>query len=959
MSTPLSMLSEDEFRRLPQDHDRADEPGFGTLATERGCLPLAALEVKGRVDGLLAQVTVRQRFINTFDVPLEATYIFPLPDRAAVNRFRMEVAGRVVEGQLDERGRAREQYDQAVAAGRRAAIAEEERPGVFTLRVGNLMPGEAATVELAYCGVLPYSDGEVTFRFPLVVAPRYIPGRALTGPSVGDGTALDTDAVPDASRITPPVLLPGFPNPVQLMLELELYDATGSVADVRSSLHAVRVEEGPGVWRIRVYPGERLNRDFIVRFRLDGPAIRSALTLHPDGDGDGRTGSFALTIVPPAGNSTSAPSRPRDVAFVLDRSGSMEGWKMVAARRALARMIDTLGDADRFLLLAFDDQIESPWDLDGASPLVAATDRHRFRAVETLAAITARGGTEMAQPLRRAVDILTRRSADAGRDRILVLVTDGQVGNEDQILATLGAKLGRIRVFALGIDRAVNEAFLRRLSECGGGGCELVESEDRLDEVMDGVHRRIGTPLLSKLVLEPEGFALEPDSLVPARLPDLFAGSPLLILGRYQGHPVGRLHLRAVGGAGGSFTEAVPVVVRDNPAIAAAWARGRIRALEDRYAAGSGDHSELERVIVALSLRFQVLCRFTAYVAVDRTTADTGGELHRITQPVEQPEGWDIDLSEFACGVDSESYLCGDDCFEASPSTAPGPSEPAACMECPDEDSPPAGYTLQGRTSRGGMGASYRAYDRRRRRVVHLQRLPLPDGLRNDEACARFAAEAARLTAIQHPLLAMPLDFVIDGDVLWIVSPNLRWTALDEKLTAGGVPAPAEAAELMAELAEALQFAHDHGIVHGDVKPSNILLDTANRPHLVGFTCPTLAALHDRSDLDDFDILVGPLGYLAPEFLEAGANLLDPRRDVYALGVVLYELLTGQRPFQGTFPEIARRRIPQDLEAICLKALERDSSARYTSAGALAEALRTFLGARASSTQRSRGFWKR
>src|SRR5206468_10245659 len=133
----------------------------------------------------------------------------------------------------------------------------------------------------------------------------------------------------------------------------------------------------------------------------------------------------------------------------------------------------------------------------------------------------------------------------------------------------LGERLGAIRVFALGIDRAVNEAFLRRLAERGGGACELVESEDRLDEAMQAIHRRVGTPLLSGLALEPEGFALEPDSLVPARLPDLFAGSPLLILGRYRGHPVGRLHVRAAA-AGAAWTEAVSVVVRDNPAIAAA-----------------------------------------------------------------------------------------------------------------------------------------------------------------------------------------------------------------------------------------------------------------------------------------------------------------------------------------------------------------------------------------------------
>jgi Ca-activated chloride channel family protein len=213
MKTPLPILSEDACRRPTGDHQGGDEPGFGMLASDRGGLPLAALEVRGRVDGLLAQVTVRQRYVNAFDVPLEVTYIFPLPDRAAVYRFRMEVAGRVVEGQIDERGRARDNYDQAVAAGRRAAIAEEERPGVFTLRVGNLMPGETATVELSYCGALPYSDGEVTFRFPLVVAPRYIPGTPLPGPPVGDGVVPDTDAVPDASRITPPVLLPGFPTP--------------------------------------------------------------------------------------------------------------------------------------------------------------------------------------------------------------------------------------------------------------------------------------------------------------------------------------------------------------------------------------------------------------------------------------------------------------------------------------------------------------------------------------------------------------------------------------------------------------------------------------------------------------------------------------------------------------------------------------------------------------------------
>ncbi len=212
----------------------------------------------------------------------------------------------------------------------------------------------------------------------------------------------------------------------------------------------------------------------------------------------------------------------------------------------------------------------------------------------------------------------------------------------------------------------------------------------------------------------------------------------------------------------------------------------------------------------------------------------------------------------------------------------------------------------------------------------------------------------------------------MDGDVVWVVSPYFKGTSLAQQLKAGSVPPPAEAAGLVAALAEALQFAHDGGIVHGDIKPSNVFLDKANRPHLVGFNWPTLTALPDCSDLGAEGALVGTVEYLAPELLGDEANPLDPRRDVYALGVILYELLTGRKPFQGTSTEVLRqitttdprrprsfkRRIPQDLETICLKALQRDPSARYASAGALAEALRTYLGTGSSSTQRRWGFWK-
>src|SRR5690606_17820069 len=369
MTRAVELMTEEELGRVPREADA----GFGALATARGHLPLEAMEVHARAVGLDVRTELRQTFANTLGEPIEATYIFPLPDRGAVTGFRLRVGERVVEGVIEERGAARERYDEALREGHRAAIAEEERPDVFTVRVGNLTPGQRATIELDLVGALAIERNEATFRFPLVVAPRYIPGQPLPGGSVGDGVASDTDAVPDASRISPPVLLPGYPSPVRLRLRVDIDPAGLPIARVRSSLHAVIESEGEGGRRsVELRPGERLDRDFVLRYARGDAAVRTGLVIAPDRDGEG--GAFALTVLPPEG---AGAARPRDVVLVLDRSGSMGGWKMVAARRAAARLIDSLNDADRLAVLAFDSSIETPAALP-AGALAAASDRNRF-----------------------------------------------------------------------------------------------------------------------------------------------------------------------------------------------------------------------------------------------------------------------------------------------------------------------------------------------------------------------------------------------------------------------------------------------------------------------------------------------------------------------------------------------------------------------------------------------------
>jgi Ca-activated chloride channel family protein len=624
----------------------------GRLGDRATTLPLTAVEIEAEIRGSVATTTVQQTYRNTHSAAIEATYIFPLPDRAGVTAFTADLAGRRVEGELRERGAARQEYDEAIAAGYSAAIAEEERSGVFTMRVGNLQPGEDAVITLTLTGPLAVDDGVAEFRFPLVVAPRYIAGQPGDWLPVGAGTVPDTDAVPDASRITPPVLLPGLDSPVRLALRARLSGPGLTPGAIASSLHAVAVTaDGDGAVTVALHPGERLNRDVVLRFGVAGEATAAIAVITPDED-DPTAGTWQVTVVPAAAGGDAA--RGRDVVVVLDRSGSMGGWKMVAARRTAARVIDSLGARDRFAVLAFDSVTECP---PGLTSLAPATDRVRWTAVEWLARLEARGGTEMLDPVRAAATLLAgtaspgageggRAGEDAGldessRDRFLILVTDGQVGAEDQILAAVAALTGRTRIFTLGIDQAVNAGFLRRLAAAGAGRCDLVESEGQLDEVMTSLHRRISPPVVTGLRVESAtaGCELIAGETAPARSPDLFPGAPCTLSGRWQGAaPPAEVTLTILGDGG--FREQVTAAAEPDQAVRTCWARARVRDLEDRYAAGHGD-TALADQITAVSLRHGVLSRFTAFVAVDRTRhADGGGQPLPAVQPVELPAGW-------------------------------------------------------------------------------------------------------------------------------------------------------------------------------------------------------------------------------------------------------------------------------------------------------------------------------
>jgi Ca-activated chloride channel family protein len=345
-------------------------------------------------------------------------------------------------------------------------------------------------------------------------------------------------------------------------------------------------------------------------------------------------------------------------------------------------MIDSLGDADRVAVIAFDDRMEH---LGDSAELVPANDLNRWKLVEWLAAIDARGGTELVPAVAAGLKLCgAARKAAAARRRVVVLVTDAQVGDEDRVLRTLAASLGDTRLFVVGIDTAVNEGLLSRLADASGGLTELVESEERLDEVMDRIHARIQTPLVSELRIEGDGVELIAESIVPARMPDLVAGLPLVVRGRCRWAGAGaRVHVEGRAHGGGIWRATAVVPKQATPGLACLWARGMLRRLEDERitsesATVDDDAIEqpeeeqtaeaIESRIVALSTSFGVLCRFTALVAIDARRPDERVRRltpRRIVQPIDAASGmarWamcvNYSSASFPGSFDDALYCC-------------------------------------------------------------------------------------------------------------------------------------------------------------------------------------------------------------------------------------------------------------------------------------------------------------
>lgn len=595
------------------------DPGGGRLLTALADgrvmgLPLRHTSFDTMVVGTVAETTVTQRFENSLTETIEVVYTFPLPHDGAIDAYHLRVGERMLRGKIHRRKEAREIYDEAKDAGHTAGLLEQERPNVFTQRLANVAPGEAIEVSMHVVQPLRPDGGTYELVLPTVVGPRFVPGTP-TGTRSGSGMIADTDRVPDASRITPPVLPAGFRSCGDLEIEVSI-DAGGPITQLATTSHRIAVT--PDHLGAMVRLDERfalLDRDFVLSWRHDGAEPRATLQAQPDDDGDG--GWLMLSVQPPeAVDPADVPGR--ELVFVVDASGSMMGEPMDLAKATMRRFITGLGPDDAFQVLRFSDSASGLGD-----EMLPVTPKNVERALEYVDALAGEGGTSMTAGIRAALSVPRQRD----RLRYVVFLTDGYIGNEAEVFGLIAEEIGDARLFSLGVGSSVNRYLLDGMARMGRGTVTYVDLEQPTEPVVERIYDKLRQPALIDLELEIEG--LDVHDLVPGKLPDLFVGEPVVVFGRYEGPLRGRALVR---GRRGRDSVELPVALQevrdeDVDGVRSMWARERIDELQldpTLAYASAARRARMVQSVTELSLEHRVLTEHTAFVAVDHSRVIDG-----------------------------------------------------------------------------------------------------------------------------------------------------------------------------------------------------------------------------------------------------------------------------------------------------------------------------------------------
>jgi Ca-activated chloride channel family protein len=611
-----------ESQAAMQDSNRTLSPYFfvhGDGATDR--LPLKSTAVDVAIAGVIADVTVTQRYHNDGQNPIEAEYVFPGSTRAAVYALTMTVGDRKVIAEIREKQAARAEYQAAKAAGKSATLLEQHRPNVFKMNVANILPGDDIVVELRYTELLVPTASIYEFIFPTVVGPRYVSGAEQAAPIAGIDRWQSN-----------PYLHAGEEPVGEFRLQVKLNSGI-PIKEAASTSHHIRVayqDAKRALVELLPEAGNRPNKDFILRYQLTGAGIESGLMLFESGDE-----KYFLAMIEPPRRPTPAQIPPRDFMFIVDVSGSMHGFPLEVSKTLMRNLLSGLKPTDSFNVMLF----------SGDSALLAeaplsATRENINAGIRFVDNQHGNGGTELLPALTRALAM----PGATDRARSIVVITDGYVSIEAETFDLIRQNLGTANVFAFGIGSSVNRFLIEGMARVGQGEPFIVTNETEAEARAEALRRYIASPVLTKARLVTVGFQVY--DVEPPGIPDVLAERPVIVFGKWRGARKGELLLEGLSGGGKfqkSFDLAATKPSADNAALRYLWARNRIARLDDYQRLR--DDPERVKEITRLGLDYHLLTNYTSFIAVDKVVRNPHPEDSvNVKQPLPLPEG----VSDFA-----------------------------------------------------------------------------------------------------------------------------------------------------------------------------------------------------------------------------------------------------------------------------------------------------------------------
>ena len=559
----------------------------------------------------------RQVYKNNGKQPIEAIYVFPASTRAAVYAMEMVIGERTIKAKIEEKGKARKDYQQAKKEGKRASLLEQERPNVFQMNVANIMPGDQIQVKLKYTELLIPEEGTYQFVYPTVVGPRY----------AGEQ---QEELIASSNWVGNPYLAEGEKAPYTFDLNLCL-KAGIPIQKLQSNSHKVNViYTGKAEAQVNLNATETAsgNRDFILDYRLKGKEIEKGLLVY-----EGEKENYFLMMVQPPERVQLKEISGREYIFIVDISGSMHGFPIETSKKLLRDLIGKLRPTDRFNVLLF---AGSAKFLSEKS--IPATSSNINQAISILGRQRGGGGTNMLGAIKTA---MAEPKID-GFSRSFVIATDGYVSVEAEAFDYIQNHLNKANFFSFGIGKSVNRHLIEGMARVGMGEPFIVTNGAEAPIQANKLRKYIESPLLTDINMSFDGIQVYDQT--PAKVPDLLGERPLVVFGKFKKGQKGEIQLTgktANGTFRKSFKIAEATKTNESPALRYLWARHRIQQLGDykKLNARNNNHQDLINEITSLGLQHNLLTSYTSFLAIDSEVANNTGEQNTVKKPLPLPEG--------------------------------------------------------------------------------------------------------------------------------------------------------------------------------------------------------------------------------------------------------------------------------------------------------------------------------